>query len=362
MKARPLIGLRTARATVPCSRSRSSGPSSRRTLSPSWAASSPRCRWPCSLPPDRFRVADGPDLRSGVPALCAERGAAVGPRRPLLAASPAGRLRPAQIVGYGLGGLVLVWLPPRAALGTAAAAFVGSALLLRLGTRERAARMSGGGAVMRRSTASSALLLAEPRVRALLLMWWIPPMFFVVAEGVAAPFADAAGAGAAGFGVFLAAMHAGTMVSELLAGTLLGAAARDRVALPHATASRSRSRRCRCCRWPCSGCARPCRSAPRSSCRSHRHGEPARRAARRPEDRARGGEATCGTHRATGCPADAGHGQVISVESLAGRGGEVRLATSFQREPRNGGRGRPSRGAGRWGADVFRAPSAALPP
>ncbi|GAA2119509.1 MFS transporter [Actinomadura napierensis] len=142
-----------------------------------------------------------------------------------------------QIVGYGLGGLLLVWLPPRVALGTAATAFLGSALLLRLGTRERAARMPGGGAVMRRSVASAARLLGEPRIRALLLMWWIPPMFFVVAEGVAAPFADAAGAGAAGFGVFLAAMPAGTMVSELLAGTLLGAAARGRIALPLAALS-----------------------------------------------------------------------------------------------------------------------------
>ncbi|MBD2897870.1 hypothetical protein amrb99_68370 [Actinomadura sp. RB99] len=142
-----------------------------------------------------------------------------------------------QIVGYGLGGLALVWLPPRAALATAAAAHLGSALLLRLGTRERPARASGGGAIVRRSLVSAVRLLGERRIRALLLMWWVPPMFFVVAEGVAAPFTDAGGASTAGFGVFLAAMPAGTVAGEVLAGTLLGPAARSRITLPLAAVS-----------------------------------------------------------------------------------------------------------------------------
>jgi hypothetical protein len=38
-----------------------------------------------------------------------------------------------QIVGYGAGGMVLVWLSPRAALCMTAGAFLGSAALLRLG-------------------------------------------------------------------------------------------------------------------------------------------------------------------------------------------------------------------------------------
>ncbi|ETK37112.1 hypothetical protein MPTA5024_05520 [Microbispora sp. ATCC PTA-5024] len=80
-------------------------------------------------------------------------------------------------------------------------------------------------------------MLGIPRVRALLLMWWIPPMFFIVAEGTAAPFADAAGAGSAGFGLLMAAMPAGTAVGEVLAGTVLGAAARERIALPLAAGS-----------------------------------------------------------------------------------------------------------------------------
>ncbi|GAA0379581.1 MFS transporter [Microbispora corallina] len=139
-----------------------------------------------------------------------------------------------QIAGYGLGGLALVWLPPRAALCVAVGTFLGSALLLRLGTGDRPARAARAAAP---GTGATRRLLGDPRIRALLLMWWIPPMFFVVAEGAAAPFADAAGAGAAGFGLFLAAMPAGTVAGEVLAGTLLGPAARDRIALPLAAVS-----------------------------------------------------------------------------------------------------------------------------
>jgi MFS family permease len=142
-----------------------------------------------------------------------------------------------QIIGYGLGGLALVWLSPRTALCVTICTFLTSALLLRLGTHDRPARASGGRAMMRESIASAGQLLGDPRIRALLLMWWVPPMFFVVAEGAAAPFADAAGAGSAGFGLFLAAMPAGTVMSEALTGTLLGPAARDRIALPLAAVS-----------------------------------------------------------------------------------------------------------------------------
>ncbi|CAG6394255.1 MFS transporter [Streptomyces cocklensis] len=137
-----------------------------------------------------------------------------------------------QIAGFGLGGLVLVWLTPRSALLLTACTFAGSALLLRFGTADRPARVTGSGRLMRESIASAGRLMADPRIRALLLMWWVPPMFFIVAEGLAAPFAKAAGIGTVGFGLFLAAMPAGTAVSEVLAGTLLSPAARDRIVLP----------------------------------------------------------------------------------------------------------------------------------
>jgi MFS family permease len=142
-----------------------------------------------------------------------------------------------QIAGFGLGGLVLVWLSPRSALLLTAGTFAASALLLRLGTADRPARTTGSGRLMRESIASSRRLMADPRIRALLLLWWVPPMFFIVAEGLATPFTQEAGIGTVGFGLFLAAMPAGTAISEVLAGTLLSPAARDRIVLPLAGVS-----------------------------------------------------------------------------------------------------------------------------
>ena len=143
----------------------------------------------------------------------------------------------AQIVGFGVGGLLLVWMSPRSALVVTVFTFAGSALLLRFGTRHRPARRSGNGALMRDSLGSAGQLLAHPRIRALLLMWWVPPMFFTLAEGVAAPLVHDASAGALGFGIFLAAMPAGTVLSEVLAGTVLSPDTRDRIAIPLAAVS-----------------------------------------------------------------------------------------------------------------------------
>lgn len=138
----------------------------------------------------------------------------------------------AQIVGFGIGGLVLVVLSPRAALTAAVGTFLCSAALLRLGTLDRPARVVGNGPMMRQSLLGARQLLSHRRIRALLLWWWVPPMFFAVAEGLATPFAAAAGAGSAGVGLLLAAMPAGTVVSELAAGTLLSPATRAWIAMP----------------------------------------------------------------------------------------------------------------------------------
>ncbi|MDJ0341493.1 MFS transporter [Streptomyces sp. H10-C2] len=138
----------------------------------------------------------------------------------------------AQIIGFGIGGLVLVVLSPRAALTVGVGTFLCSAALLRLGTTNRPARITGTGSMMRQSLRGARQLLSHPRIRALLLWWWVPPMFFAVAEGLATPFAAAAGAGSAGVGLMLAAMPAGTVASELAAGTLLSPAARTWIAMP----------------------------------------------------------------------------------------------------------------------------------
>ncbi|MGW3242287.1 MFS transporter [Streptomyces sp. NPDC001070] len=139
----------------------------------------------------------------------------------------------AQIVGFGVGGFLLVLVSPRAALTITMAAFLGSALLLRLGTRRRPARGGGG----KRTEGGSGRLLRDRRVRSLLLLGWIQPLFVVVPEALAAPYTDSIGAGTPGLGFFMAAMPVGTVLGEFLAGAFLGPAARARITVPLAACS-----------------------------------------------------------------------------------------------------------------------------
>lgn len=138
----------------------------------------------------------------------------------------------AQIVGYGLGGLLLIVVSPRSALTVTALTFLSSALLLRVGTVRRPARVSGSGTMMRQSIAGAGLLLRDRRIRALLLLWWIPTMFFVMPEALAAPFTAGIGVGTVGLGLFLAAMPAGTVAGEILAGSVLSPETRSRITAP----------------------------------------------------------------------------------------------------------------------------------
>ncbi|MFJ9567046.1 MFS transporter [Streptomyces fuscichromogenes] len=132
----------------------------------------------------------------------------------------------ALLVGYGLGGLLLAVLAPRHALLITVGTFLASAALLRLGTRRRPAR------ARTREHGGTRQLLADRRVRRLLLLFWVPAMFAVVPEALAAPYADALGAGSPGLGLLMCALPVGTVAGELYAGARLGPAARERIALP----------------------------------------------------------------------------------------------------------------------------------
>ncbi|WP_344443565.1 MFS transporter [Kitasatospora nipponensis] len=156
----------------------------------------------------------------------------------------------AQLTGFAAGGLLLAAVPPRAVLGLTVATFLGSALLLRLGTRARPARTApsaraGGAAVADRPSALVApfalvadslagvrLLLGDPRIRALLLLAWVPPAFAVVSESLLTPYAGALGLGPAGLGLLMCGMPIGAITAESLAGSLLGPRGRARLTFP----------------------------------------------------------------------------------------------------------------------------------
>ncbi|MEU9373421.1 MFS transporter [Streptomyces sp. NPDC048255] len=139
----------------------------------------------------------------------------------------------AQLVGFGLGGLLLTVLAPRGAVALTAAGFLGSALLLGLGTRARPARAGarspGSGPA---PLAGLRAVLGGRRVRALTLLFWLPPVFVVVPEVLLAPYADGLGAGTATLGLLMCALPAATIAGEVYAGSALTARTRSRIVVP----------------------------------------------------------------------------------------------------------------------------------
>ncbi|MFD9302387.1 MFS transporter [Streptomyces sp. NPDC060048] len=140
----------------------------------------------------------------------------------------------AQLIGFGLGGLLLTVLAPRGAIVLTAAGFLGSALLLRLGTRDRPARAAAGPRTS--PLAGLRSVLGEPRLRALTLLCWLPPLFVVVPEALLTPYAAGAGASTAVLGLLMCAMPVGAIAGELWAGSALTARTRSRITAPLAAA------------------------------------------------------------------------------------------------------------------------------
>ncbi|EFL17705.1 major facilitator superfamily transporter permease [Streptomyces sp. C] len=144
----------------------------------------------------------------------------------------------AQLAGFGLGGLLLAAVSPRAAIALTTAGFLASALLLRLGTRARPARAATGPAAGRTSPLGGLrAVLGGRRLRALTLLCWLPPAFAVVPEALLAPYTEDVGAGTVTLGVLMCALPVGTVAGELWAGSALTARTRSRITAPLAAVS-----------------------------------------------------------------------------------------------------------------------------
>jgi predicted MFS family arabinose efflux permease len=142
-----------------------------------------------------------------------------------------------QIWGFALGGMLLAVLSPRALLLLDAASFLVSAVLLRVGTRERPPRAAAPAGAPRRSVARDSLAgvrqaLGSARLRPLLLLFWLPPAFTVAPEALAAPYVAELGRGPAAVGLLLAAASAGSVAGMLTAGSRLGRSGRLRSMVP----------------------------------------------------------------------------------------------------------------------------------
>lgn len=143
----------------------------------------------------------------------------------------------ALLAGFAAGGLLLAVVPPRGAISLTVLTFLCSAALLRLGTKDRPARLrkkDGGANLLRDSLDGARLVFADRRIRALTLLFWIPAMFVVAPEALMAPYADRIGVGPAALGLLMCAMPVGHISAELVAGAALSPRTRSRIVLPSA--------------------------------------------------------------------------------------------------------------------------------
>jgi hypothetical protein len=155
------------------------------------------------------------------------------------------------VVGYGGGGLALLWLSPRGLFAAAALADLVSLINVRLGLRDRPARTAsdsyaggpdadrGGGkaaergGVVRRTMAVNRGLLRSPVTRPLYVALWVPNGLVVGCESLFVPYANAASAGHDWLaGWLFASTAAGMMGGDLVVGRFVPPGRRDRIIEP----------------------------------------------------------------------------------------------------------------------------------
>ena len=138
----------------------------------------------------------------------------------------------AQIVGYGVGGLLLAILSPRGALVADALSFGASALLLRFGTAARPSGSNRNGSMARDSLAGLRKVFAHGPTRRILLFSWLVPACMVAPEALAAPYATHIGEPARAAGFLLMGLPIGTVVADIVAARLLATRLQRRIIVP----------------------------------------------------------------------------------------------------------------------------------
>jgi hypothetical protein len=146
-----------------------------------------------------------------------------------------------QVVGYGVGGLALLWLSPRGLFGFATLADLLALVSVRFGIGARPARHGSPntGNVIRRSTAVNRRLLRSPVTRPIYIALWVPNGLVVGCESLFVPYGHSVSAGHGGSvghgavaGWLFAATAAGMMAGDLLVGRFVPPGWRDRLIEP----------------------------------------------------------------------------------------------------------------------------------
>jgi len=137
------------------------------------------------------------------------------------------------VVGYLLGGALLLFLQPRGALLANAVSFAAAALLLQFGTRDR-----GWDGTTSPSEEDSSGSLHEvwrhPATRRLLLIGWLTPSFAIASEALAAPYVVGLGRPERDLALLLSASAGGMVVSDLVATRLVPTSLQRQLVLPGA--------------------------------------------------------------------------------------------------------------------------------
>jgi MFS family permease len=173
----------------------------------------------------------------------------------------------AQLVGFGVGGALVVVLTSPGALALDALTFAGSALVLRAGLTLRPAgppatidlttlehgepgehgepasdrgrrrsRPAAAASLRGEARAGLAVIRADPRLRTPLLLGITGAAYTIVPEAVAPAYAASVGGGATAVGLIMAAVAAGSVLGGLAVGRLAGPATRVRLIRPLALA------------------------------------------------------------------------------------------------------------------------------
>lgn len=139
----------------------------------------------------------------------------------------------ALLLGFAVGGIALAAVGSRTLLLADAASFVGSAVLLRLGTVRRPARATERKSALEGMRATLAAMRSGP-LRRLMLMMWLPAACISSVDALATPYASDLHRGPTAIGFLLAAAALGTILAEGL-GARLDLANRRHLVLPVAS-------------------------------------------------------------------------------------------------------------------------------
>jgi MFS family permease len=139
-----------------------------------------------------------------------------------------------QVLGYAAGGLLLTAVGPRPALGLDAVSFLGSALVVRLGIKQRAPVVVVATKMMRDSLNSLGVVMRNPELRRLMLFHWLVPSCGLAPEALIAPYVHLLHRPTRDVGVMLSALAAGMLVANLVAGRALTTRGQRRLMMPAA--------------------------------------------------------------------------------------------------------------------------------